>query len=723
MPSLGEGSRYNAERRPSETPPYLPSQQPIYTSPSTQFGSDVPNVYVRQPSRQSSNRYEEEDPHYLGNLRPGERLPPGASIQRRQPTRHPYGYANDGYNGGMQNARSVENLRPYGPAPVSRPPYQAVPPRPIGQPHPERAGYQNYRSSSTERTQDGRYPDPARTAPPHMGSVPFPSPQPRRQGSGEQTWLPYAQGSGSPRDFDYEPQTSRPKTGQDRSSPIINSPTTGTLPQRPSTLYDNSPPQTARAGEGYFPPGAQMPYYSHSRRNSVDPIVRGRTPGEEGARRASESSAGDAREGLSVTEGGWPGIARSARKETGDSDSRSGTVSSGVSDATLRPRRENDSVDTARAGDLQSQWRAMIQKGKGGTLVPSNRTSSESALEDDGEEATLWITAPSSSRIDSPARLNTERSPSRPNLTISTLGRDQPEPPLTSASASDSNTESEAEDGLRVSRNKSFAKPKDQWYFRPEPEQLYANLDALFPKIDLDKPIVEGLSTPTTPSDTQLSSSTAYPPPPVHPARSDARTVQSPKADKVDKHEKEKGGILASGFMTRFNKSENRRSLRNVAADFVRRSKDKRTEPAQIEATAPVSADEVKIDRAKQVVEVKPAGIAEGQPQRPEPIPESPSAEGDLALEPKAPISSWVKGELIGKGSYGRVYIGINAVTGSWMAVKQVELPATDRDRHDDRQLGMIEALRGEIALLKDLYHPNIVQYLGTETSPEHLSM
>lgn len=74
---------------------------------------------------------------------------------------------------------------------------------------------------------------------------------------------------------------------------------------------------------------------------------------------------------------------------------------------------------------------------------------------------------------------------------------------------------------------------------------------------------------------------------------------------------------------------------------------------------------------------------------------------------------TWVKGELIGKGSYGRVYIALNVTTGDMIAVKQVELPATERDRNDKRQLGMIEALRSEIELLQDLYHPNIVAYLG----------
>jgi mitogen-activated protein kinase kinase kinase len=74
---------------------------------------------------------------------------------------------------------------------------------------------------------------------------------------------------------------------------------------------------------------------------------------------------------------------------------------------------------------------------------------------------------------------------------------------------------------------------------------------------------------------------------------------------------------------------------------------------------------------------------------------------------------TWVKGELIGKGSYGRVYLGLNVTTGDMMAVKQVELPVTEQARNDRRQVGMIEALQSEIALLKDMYHPNIVTYLG----------
>lgn len=86
-------------------------------------------------------------------------------------------------------------------------------------------------------------------------------------------------------------------------------------------------------------------------------------------------------------------------------------------------------------------------------------------------------------------------------------------------------------------------------------------------------------------------------------------------------------------------------------------------------------------------------------------------------------IFRWVRGELIGKGTYGRVYLALNATTGEMIAVKQVEIPRTASDKSDSRQITVVEALKSESETLKDLDHPNIVQYLGYEESPLHVSM
>ena len=88
-----------------------------------------------------------------------------------------------------------------------------------------------------------------------------------------------------------------------------------------------------------------------------------------------------------------------------------------------------------------------------------------------------------------------------------------------------------------------------------------------------------------------------------------------------------------------------------------------------------------------------------------------------------AAIFKWVRGELIGKGNFGRVYLALNATTGEMIAVKQVEIPRTASDKNDTRQVTVVEALKLESETLKDLDHPNIVQYLGFEETPNFLSM
>ncbi|POW08686.1 hypothetical protein PSTT_07358 [Puccinia striiformis] len=62
----------------------------------------------------------------------------------------------------------------------------------------------------------------------------------------------------------------------------------------------------------------------------------------------------------------------------------------------------------------------------------------------------------------------------------------------------------------------------------------------------------------------------------------------------------------------------------------------------------------------------------------------------------------WVKGELIGKGSFGQVYLS---------------------DRECERQKSVVNALKSEIHLMRDLEHPNIVQYLGFEETTANLSI
>ncbi|KAH9906227.1 protein kinase-like domain-containing protein [Xylariomycetidae sp. FL2044] len=86
--------------------------------------------------------------------------------------------------------------------------------------------------------------------------------------------------------------------------------------------------------------------------------------------------------------------------------------------------------------------------------------------------------------------------------------------------------------------------------------------------------------------------------------------------------------------------------------------------------------------------------------------------------------NKWMKGALIGQGSFGSVYLALHAVTGELLAVKQVEAPSPGANSQTDaRKKSMIEALKREIGLLRDLRHANIVQYLGCSSSSEYLNI
>ncbi|KAK9284932.1 hypothetical protein L1049_024113 [Liquidambar formosana] len=72
--------------------------------------------------------------------------------------------------------------------------------------------------------------------------------------------------------------------------------------------------------------------------------------------------------------------------------------------------------------------------------------------------------------------------------------------------------------------------------------------------------------------------------------------------------------------------------------------------------------------------------------------------------------SQWQKGKLIGRGTFGSVYVATNRETGALCAMKEVELLPDDRKSAES-----IKQLEQEIKVLSQLKHPNIVQYYGSE--------
>ncbi|PHT78418.1 Mitogen-activated protein kinase kinase kinase YODA [Capsicum annuum] len=93
-------------------------------------------------------------------------------------------------------------------------------------------------------------------------------------------------------------------------------------------------------------------------------------------------------------------------------------------------------------------------------------------------------------------------------------------------------------------------------------------------------------------------------------------------------------------------------------------------------------------------------------------VPRSPGRADNLS----SPGSRWKKGKLLGRGTFGHVYVGFNSDSGEMCAMKEVTLFSDDaKSKESAKQLAQ------EIALLSRLRHPNIVQYYGSEMVPDKL--
>lgn len=73
----------------------------------------------------------------------------------------------------------------------------------------------------------------------------------------------------------------------------------------------------------------------------------------------------------------------------------------------------------------------------------------------------------------------------------------------------------------------------------------------------------------------------------------------------------------------------------------------------------------------------------------------------------------YMLGEELGRGAYGQVYKGLDTRTGDTVAIKQMSLSGISQEN--------LQSVMGEIELLKNLNHKNIVKYLGSFKTRTHL--
>nr|CCA16625.1 mitogenactivated protein kinase kinase kinase putati [Albugo laibachii Nc14] len=76
-------------------------------------------------------------------------------------------------------------------------------------------------------------------------------------------------------------------------------------------------------------------------------------------------------------------------------------------------------------------------------------------------------------------------------------------------------------------------------------------------------------------------------------------------------------------------------------------------------------------------------------------------------------ITEWKRGTLIGEGTFGKVYMGLNIATGELFAMKEVEVRASSLNEHSD-PIKQLYKLGEEISLMENLDHSHIVRYKGS---------
>ncbi|KHO01018.1 Protein kinase domain containing protein [Metarhizium album ARSEF 1941] len=291
----------------------------------------------------------------------------------------------------------------------------------------------------------------------------------------------------------------------------------------------------------------------------------------------------------------------------------------------------------------------------------------------------------------------------------------------------------------QINRRKSFIE-KDVWANRPPTDDLLNNLDDFFPNLDLDQPVLEDHAVgdiPPLPSNDfgdgrnssnparlgpggTLSGPSASGPLPaaVPPSRqlslytndndtlgSDESTLKAterPTSSRAVAHR----SIHRSGGLGRM------KSIREVASQANKRYTSISQPRGSNSQTNLMRRKSTKMFNAN-IVQIRPD--QRGSMVVPD-IPQD-------TLPKRQTTFRWFKGQLIGKGTYGRVYLGMNATTGEFLAVKEVEVNPKAAGGDKAKMREMVAALDQEIDTMQHLDHVNIVQYLGCERKETSISI
>lgn len=276
---------------------------------------------------------------------------------------------------------------------------------------------------------------------------------------------------------------------------------------------------------------------------------------------------------------------------------------------------------------------------------------------------------------------------------------------------------------------------------RPPVEELYNNLERYFPNTNLDKPIID--DSPVSPSNTSYEGSSRsftsqgsdnfdtsgqdshnelkelllYSFTPRVPSIS--RTFSNANKSPINPAPNESGDEVFYGENPANKLSRRRMKTIRVVANEARRKRLEsrfRRSPSGIKTSEEPVTQGLRRTNTKmwgqKVIEVTSKEIEKGFVSK-------------LRNNKNGQYEefAWIKGELIGRGSFGSVFIALNVTTGEMIAVKQVVVPSSYNDKTKNNIYEGLDALHKEVETMKDLDHVNIVQYLGFEQKQNTYSL
>ncbi|KAG5945338.1 hypothetical protein E4U53_006731 [Claviceps sorghi] len=298
------------------------------------------------------------------------------------------------------------------------------------------------------------------------------------------------------------------------------------------------------------------------------------------------------------------------------------------------------------------------------------------------------------------------------------------------AGTSGNDTQDSEDRESQINRRKSFIE-KDVWANRPPTDDLLNNLDDFFPNLDLDEPVLEdsvGGESVGNSNDVRNRSNSAASfspqagdvPEAVPLSRqpslyNDGDTLGSDESTLKANERTASSQSVAQRSIRRSGGLGRMKSIREVARGAHEASKryTSISQPADNKSQSNLlRRKSTKMFNAN-IVQIRPdqrGGMM---------VPEIPQD----TLPKRQTTFRWFKGQLIGKGTYGRVYLGMNATTGEFLAVKEVEVNAKAAGGDKSKMREMVAALDQEIDTMQHLDHDNIVQYLGCERKETSISI